>query len=349
MRRTHHHRIWLAAGIFAFFAIAAWNYRQYRIPPAPLQTRAGEIFTLQSDPPPAIDAPVFERVALADPHLKDDGYGIDVEVDGRHRFYPYQILVWHEVVNDVFRGKPLLVVYAPLANAGLVFERPARDGEDDLFESSSSLSQGVRMFRDRATGSLWHPIFARALEGPRTGERFTRRSSQIMTWFDWKIRYPTGEVLARVASQDRDYTLDPYAEYQKGQAVWFPISFQDPRFPAKEMILGVESPQVAAAYRLSDIQSTPINDMIGPTPVLLVYDPAFRVVRAFKRETSRGLDTFQLDDGELLDSRTGSSWNFQGVAESGPLRRERLEPLQTTQMYWFAWVSAHPDTQAYLP
>lgn len=41
----------------------------------------------------------------------DDRLVIGVEIDGVRRAYPFQVLIWHEIVNDTFRGKPLLVTY----------------------------------------------------------------------------------------------------------------------------------------------------------------------------------------------------------------------------------------------
>ena len=40
-----------------------------------------------------------------------DGLVIGVEVDGKYRAYPLQILIWHEIVNETFEGKHLLVTY----------------------------------------------------------------------------------------------------------------------------------------------------------------------------------------------------------------------------------------------
>jgi hypothetical protein len=41
----------------------------------------------------------------------DDRLVIGVEIDGFRRAYPFQVLIWHEIVNDTFRGMPLLVTY----------------------------------------------------------------------------------------------------------------------------------------------------------------------------------------------------------------------------------------------
>lgn len=41
----------------------------------------------------------------------DDRLVVGVEVNGKQRAYPLQILIWHEIVNETFDGKHLLVTY----------------------------------------------------------------------------------------------------------------------------------------------------------------------------------------------------------------------------------------------
>jgi hypothetical protein len=44
----------------------------------------------------------------------------------------------------------------------------------------------------------------------------------------------------------------------------------------------------------------------------------------------------------LVDSATGSFWNFAGKATAGPLAGRTLEPVQNTKDYWFDWSRYHP-------
>lgn len=71
---------------------------------------------------PSIDSPKFVSVAEAGEWLKDDEPGIALSLNSVDRFYPYQIMVWHEIVNDTVNGRRVLVTYCPLCLAGLVFD-----------------------------------------------------------------------------------------------------------------------------------------------------------------------------------------------------------------------------------
>lgn len=61
---------------------------------------------------PSIDHPAYVGPDRWSQMVYDpDGLVIGVEVDGKHRAYPLQILIWHEIVNETFDGKHLLVTY----------------------------------------------------------------------------------------------------------------------------------------------------------------------------------------------------------------------------------------------
>ncbi len=49
----------------------------------------------------------------------------------------------------------------------------------------------------------------------------------------------------------------------------------------------------------------------------------------------------------LLDSSTGSEWNFQGCAISGPSVGRCLDRVPALKDYWFDWRNYHPGTTIY--
>ena len=71
---------------------------------------------------PSIDQPKFLKVEQVD-FLSDEDLIIAISSGEESRAYPISILVWHELVNDVFAGTPVVVSYCPLCGSGLVFER----------------------------------------------------------------------------------------------------------------------------------------------------------------------------------------------------------------------------------
>lgn len=71
------------------------DFSSYSVDPALL---------LSGGPPkdgiPALSNPAYDSVDEADRDQADDTRGIFLEHEGEVRFYPFSILVWHEIVND---------------------------------------------------------------------------------------------------------------------------------------------------------------------------------------------------------------------------------------------------------
>jgi hypothetical protein len=148
--------------------------------------------------------------------------GLTADGDGA-RAYPLSLLWWHEVVNDDFGG-PVLVTYCPICRSGMVADRlvggrPARflvsghlwqapgiqqagavaDGRafgtslDDP-DAAARVSGNVVLV-DRRTGSFWSQVLARAICGPRRGDRLAIRPATVTSWRDWRTSHPGTDVL----------------------------------------------------------------------------------------------------------------------------------------------------------
>ena len=53
------------------------------------------------------------------------------------------------------------------------------------------------------------------------------------------------------------------------------------------------------------------------------------------------------DPPVLLDSATGSEWDFTGLATAGPLCGRRLARVACLKDYWFDWRSYNPGTDVH--
>ncbi len=60
---------------------------------------------------PSIDNPKFVTLDEADQWIEDDELVLGITYKGVKRVYPLQIMVWHEIVNDIIAGDPLLITY----------------------------------------------------------------------------------------------------------------------------------------------------------------------------------------------------------------------------------------------
>ncbi len=299
---------------------------------------------------PSIDEPVYESVGAADQYLDNDGYGLVVEAGGEERFYPYQILVWHEIVNDTFNGEALAVTYCPLCFTGVVFERMIAETVVEFGTSGKLYNSNLLMY-DRKTESLWSQAMGEAVVGDLTGARLKLYPSLTISWTEFKQNYPGGEVLSRQTGHTRDYTSDPYGPrgYYEDASVWFPLSNEDARAHPKTVIYGYRSATAQKAYALDAVeQKVLINDQVGEEAVLIFWDSDLSTVRGFSRQLDGVMLEFEQTDEFFKDVATGSLWNTQGEAVSGDYRGRRLESLILKNSFWFSWATTYPQTDLLL-
>ncbi len=331
------------------------QYRSYRTPPAarPAGAPVSRTDILPSGPGPdgmpALDDPAFESVRAADQYLKDDGYGVDVEVSGTRRFYPYQVLVWHAAVNDDFGGQALAVTYCPLCQGAAVYRR-AIGGKDALFSSAGRTWNGNTVLADRESGSLWLQASGEAVDGALKGKRLEPYPFRVVAWKRWKAAYPDGQVLSRATGFERDYTLDPALTYAAGQSLPFPSARVDARESAKTPVVGLEVGNTHTAYNVADVSRLGVvNDMVGDVPASLWFDTEAGTAAAFDRRLADGrtLTFVQRVGGSIEDKETGSAWRRDGKAIAGALKGRLLTPLSLRPMFWACWAGAFPDTNLY--
>ncbi|MBI4023179.1 DUF3179 domain-containing protein [Candidatus Berkelbacteria bacterium] len=261
---------------------------------------------------PSIDDPEFVAISEASGQLADDKPGIAIELGGVARFYPYEILVWHEIVNDTLPdGQRILVTYCPLCRSGIVFD-PLVDGERVEFGTSGKLWNSNLLLYDRTTESLWSQVLGEAVVGPQTGTKLTILPSDISSFGAWQQAHPAGQVLARPANSNRTYGRDPYGDYATTTGTYFPLSNRDDRLGEKALVYGVEFDGQTKAYPDDLIRRVgTVHDTFNGREITAQYDAGADTVRLF----------VNTDGG-----------------------RERLNPFVT---YWFAWAAAHPETALY--
>ena len=95
---------------------------------------------------PALTNPDF--VSIVDARMSSGTQVMVVEHNGEVKIYPYNILVWHEIVNDYVGGKPLAITFCPLCGSAIVFDRQL-DGEVIDFGVSGFLYESNMLMYSR--------------------------------------------------------------------------------------------------------------------------------------------------------------------------------------------------------
>jgi hypothetical protein len=312
---------------------------------------------------PAIDEPEFDSVGAANEWLNAREPVVVVSINGETKAYPIQVLTWHEIVNDSIAGVPVAVTFCPLCNATIVFDR--RSGGEVLdFGTTGRLRKSDLVMYDRQSETWWQQFTGQAIVGKKAGTVLDRIPASIVAYEDFRDAYPDGQVLSRRTGYHRAYGNNPYRGYDSIDDQ--PFLFFDPvdkRLPPMERVLNVSISDTHKLYPFSIFDKEPvINDEVQGIPVVVfsrggtlsaldgsVIADSREVpsATAYDRRLDGKIMSFELRNGQLVDSESGTRWNLFGTGIDGPLAGRQLEPAPGGVHFAFAWLAFNPDSQIY--
>ena len=328
----------------------------------------GEI--LSGGPPkdgiPSIDNPEFISVREVDGWINPNEPVILVDLNNEAKAYPLQILVWHEIVNDNVGGIPVIVTFCPLCNTAIAFSRTV-EGEIYDFGTTGRLRFSNLIMYDRQTETWWQQAEGKAIIGTLTGTQLEFLPSAIISWDDFKKKYPDGLVLSKQTGFIRSYGRNPYVGYDDVNNP--PFLYQGPetpgRLPPVARVLAIEigTESVAYPYELLS-QEFAVNDIVAGEEIAVFWSPGTAsaldaaliadgndvgTAVSYRRRLNDSVLTFFYDGKNIIDNETGSTWDILGNAISGELTGNHLEPVISVNHFWFSWVAFRPETRVYQP
>jgi len=217
------------------------------------------------------------------------------------------------------------------------------------------------IMRDEETGTWWQQVSGKAIHGPLQGRQLKQVFHDEVSFAIWKRESPQGRVLKPVESvaAANQYEAADW-ETRVGRMRAVAGTDVDKRLAPRTLVLGIEVAGKSIAYPLPALQKqSPIVDVIGSVPIMVVLGDDHRSARAFERVVDgRRLEFFQQTtkadagatekaDLQLVDAETGSTWNFEGKAVAGPLAGRQLKKVFVLEDFWFDWRIYHPDTMIY--
>jgi len=105
----------------------------------------------------------------------------------RARSYPYAQLSRQSIVNDLWSGQPLLVLFDRTSSTVAAFGRRVGDRELTFHLRAEGLT-------DDQTNTFWDPLTGRAKKGPMAGHRLTPVPGVVSLDWVWRIFYPDSEI-----------------------------------------------------------------------------------------------------------------------------------------------------------
>jgi hypothetical protein len=263
---------------------------------------------------PALDKKNIKFISVqeADNWIDDNELVLALVYGGVKRVYPLQILVWHEIANDVVAGVPIVITYCPLCGSGIAYERTIKvRGENKVarFGTSGKLFNSNLIMYDDLTDTYWQQIDGKAIVGELTGEELVEISIDTVVWRDWKKAHPNSEILSQDTGMSRAYGKDPYGNYYENTFLIFPVENEDNRIHPKTIIFGIELNGKYKAYKEDDLKA------VG------VIDDNFNGVKIRVKRDEAGIVTIENKDSK--------------------------EEIVKERDMWFAWYAFHPETELY--
>lgn len=315
---------------------------------------------------PAIDNPQFISVSEADEWLEDLEPVTVFQEGDDVRIYPFQILIWHEIVNDVVGDRPVAVTFCPLCNTAIVFDATV-NGQPLDFGTTGRLRFSNLLMYDRQTETWWQQAGGDAVIGELLGTQLTFLPASIISWSEARDTYPDAQVLSRETGNQRAYGRNPYAGYDNVNSS--PFLYDGPatpgQLPAMARVTTVDLNGDAVAYPNAVLQEVGVaNDTVGDTDVAVFWQPGLASALddssiaqgedvgasgVFERTLNGRTLTFTTDGQTITDEQTGSVWNILGQATEGELAGEQLTPVVKVDHFWFSWAAFRPDTRIYQP
>jgi hypothetical protein len=231
--------------------------------------------------------PVAKMVQPGDAaYLGDNDFVFGVVVDGEARAYPHNIFGWHEIYNDKIGDYEFSVTFCPLTGSGIVFSGMFEERAIDFGVSGNLYNSNLVMF-DRPTRTFWSQMLMTGITGTHVGKPLTHRPIVETTWQRWKQMWPDTKVASDDQGYSRSYNSYPYGDYRTDHGNTFRPTNPSPDslYDGKDRTMGVFDGDAVKLYAFEELEKlgdrVVVNDSVGDSSVLVVYETQHRLALAF--------------------------------------------------------------------
>jgi len=293
---------------------------------------------------------------------------ICIDINGKAKAFPLNILSVHEIVNDTISGIPFLATFCPLCNSGVVYDRRYNDKILD-FEVSGMLRNSDMVMADKQTETWWQQLMGRAIVGELAGAELKIIQSLVISVEDYFTRYPDGLILSKSSGGEAQkyYGQNFYEKYDsedgKPYSRYFDHNNLDNRLAPMERIVDIRSQGEFKIYRFKTAaKEGVINDEFNGKNIVVFYKPGI-VSILDKKDISESKDIgsvtvfnsninseflkFSIEGNHFLDDKTSSRWDITGKCLEGELEGHNLEIEPHGNHFAFAWLAFHPHSIIY--
>ena len=209
------------------------------------------------------------------------------------------------------------------------------------------------IMRDEETGSWWQQVSGKAIQGPLKGKQLVPVYNDEVAFAIWRAENPATRVLKPDKKFESEYAS---ADWENQILKMRTVGKADPNdaFKPRTLIIGVAINGLSRAYPEEAIRKERlIVDSLGGVPLFIVSAADGKSIRGFKSTVDGKRLEFFIEPSQnppvIVDSETGSKWDFTGTAISGPLSGRKLERISLLKDFWFDWKNYNPGTTIFNP
>ena len=265
---------------------------------------------------------------------------IGISLQGEAKAYPVEIIGYHHQVKDTVGGQPVMVTYCTVCRTGRVYS-PFIQGRYTSFRLVG-MDHFNAMFEDDSTKSWWQQATGKAITGPLKGTQLAEIPSAQMRLGEWLALHPNSLTLQPDTIFRRRYA--GLKGYDEGTIDGGLERRDSGSWKFKSWVIGVDLQGKSKAYDWNRlVKNRLIQDTIGRNHLLLTLEPNDRTFYVLSVADSLHFH-YEPSAHIIKDETTQSTWRPDGTCIDGPLKGQKLAPVQAYQEFWHSWKTFHPGT-----
>jgi hypothetical protein len=272
---------------------------------------------------------------------------IGVVIDGQAKAYPIQLIGYHHQVVDTIGKTPVMITYCTVCRSARVYS-PIVNGKPESFRLVG-MDHFNAVFEDFTTKSWWQQATGTAIAGPLKGYTLKEFPSTQLTWEAWLRLYPESLVMKPdTVFMDNYFKLE---DYDRGTMQSSLVRRDIVSWEPNSWIVGVRNNFSSKAYDWNElVQKKIIQDSVDRLPILLTIEKDTTSFHVYDRRVNDSVLNFQIagNNDLLVDDKTNSSWNMDGVCIAGSLKGKKLLPVQSYNEFWHSWQTFHKNAKIYI-
>jgi Protein of unknown function (DUF3179) len=272
---------------------------------------------------------------------------IGVIIDGQAKAYPIQLIGYHHQVMDTIGRTPVMITYCTVCRSARVFN-PIVNGKIESFRLVG-MDHFNAVFEDATTKSWWQQATGRAITGPLKGYVLKEFPSTQLTLDAWLRQYPKSLVMKPdTIFMDNYFKLE---DYDRGTMHSSLVRRDSISWQAKSWIVGVIKDFSSKAYDWNElVHEKIIQDSVDRLPILLTIENDTASFHVYDRRVDDSVLNFEMagNNDLLVDKKTHSVWNMDGVCIKGVLKGKKLLSVQSYNEFWHSWQTFHKNPKIYV-